>query len=144
MLMSDEAGSDLVRQLARALPAALDDNGLRELAAKLHPYLAGRLADGHSAGQLMTVAEVAAQLQTKPKWVYANQHRLGAIKLGDGPKARLRFDASAVHAELERFGGGPDLRQNAAESDQPARTKRARRRLVSRPLPAIEARRPGA
>jgi hypothetical protein len=143
-MAGDEVGIALVRALARALPAVLDDDGLQELAAKLHPYLDGRLADDHDARRLMTVAEVAKCLRVNAKWVYAHQHRLGAIKLGDGPKARLRFDAGAVHAELERFGGESDPRQNAAERDQLARSKRTRRRLVSRPLPAIEARRTGA
>ncbi len=134
--MSDEPGSDLLRQLARALPAALDDDGLQELAAKLHPYLAGRSADRRDARQLMTVAEVAAQLQMKPKWVYANQHRLGAIKLGDGPKARLRFDARAVAAELE--GPGREIEPDRdLQPQQRAKVKRTRRRLLSRPLPPI-------
>jgi len=132
--MSGDAGSDLVRQLARALPAALDDDGLQELAAKLHPYLAGGSADRHDARQLMTVAEVAAQLRMKPKWVYANKHRLGAIKLGDGPKARLRFDASAV-AELER--PGREIEPDRDVKREQAKVKRTRRRLRSRPLPPI-------
>jgi hypothetical protein len=134
-MMSDEVGSALVRQLARALPGALDDDGLEELAAKLRPYLADRSADEHDARQLMTVAEVATRLRTSPKWVYAHQHRLGAIKLGDGPKARLRFDARAV-AELEGTGREiepyPDVKP-----PREAKVKRTRRRLLSRPLPPI-------
>jgi hypothetical protein len=56
-------------------------------------------ATGADPPDLLTVAEVAARLKMSPKWVYAHQHRLGVIRLGDGPKARLRFDPRAV-AEL--------------------------------------------
>jgi hypothetical protein len=87
---------------------------------------------------LLTVAEVAERLRVSPKWVYANQHRLGAIKLGDGPKARLRFDESVIAADLRRqetavVRSGP----GSPESEEPLK-KRRRRRLVSRPLPAID------
>jgi hypothetical protein len=51
---------------------------------------------------LLTANELTERLHVKPTSVYANQRRPGAIRLGDGPKARLRFDASAVEAELHR------------------------------------------
>lgn len=82
---------------------------------------------------LLTVAEVAQRLRVSTKWVYAHQRRLGAIKLGEGPKARLRFDAGAVAAELEGTERG--VRQDAVVPEPPAKAKRTRRRLVSRPLP---------
>jgi hypothetical protein len=49
---------------------------------------------------LATAAEVAKELGVRTSWVYANQTRLGAIKLGDGPKARLRFDRERVERAL--------------------------------------------
>jgi hypothetical protein len=85
---------------------------------------------------LMTVGEVAQRLRVSTKWVYAHQRRLGAIKLGEGPKARLRFDAGAVAAELEGTERG--VRQSAVEPEPPANAKRTRRRLVSRPLPPVD------
>jgi hypothetical protein len=84
---------------------------------------------------LLTVAEVAARVKMSPKWVYAHQRRLGVIKLGDGPKARLRFDPRAV-AELRQADAEPDL--TAAPPERPPKVKRSRRRLVSRPLPAVD------
>jgi excisionase family DNA binding protein len=54
---SDVAGP-LVRELARVLPRALDDDALRDLAAKLHPHLADRSRET-SGLRLMTAAEVA-------------------------------------------------------------------------------------
>jgi len=92
-------------------------------------------ATGADPPDLLTVAEVAERLKMSPKWVYAHQRRLGVIKLGDGPKARLRFDPRAVE-ELWQPDAGPD--QTAAPREQPPKAKRSRRRLVSRPLPAVD------
>jgi hypothetical protein len=91
---------------------------------------------GHTPTGLLTVAEVAQHLRVSTKWVYAHQRRLGAIKLAEGPKARLRFDVGAVAAELEDTERG--VRQNAVVPEPPAKAKRTRRRLVSRPLPPID------
>jgi hypothetical protein len=49
---------------------------------------------------LLTVADVARRLSVSTSWVYAHKRDLGVLRLGDGPKARLRFDARAVLAEL--------------------------------------------
>jgi excisionase family DNA binding protein len=114
-LMSDEPGSELLRQLARALPAALDDDGLQELAAKLHPYLAGRSADRHDARQLMTVAEVADQ---------ANVHV-------ETVRRAIRVGELAVAA---RIGRSPRLASVAVESwlAQTSRRQRSRRPVRAR------------
>lgn len=50
--------------------------------------------------ELLTPSEVgltdarglAEQLGVTREWVYANATRLGGVRLGTGPKARLRFD----------------------------------------------------
>jgi hypothetical protein len=51
--------------------------------------------------QLLTVAQVARRFQVHPNWVYANARRLGAVRLGSGPKAPLRFDAHRVALAVE-------------------------------------------
>ena len=40
---------------------------------------------------LLTAKEKAIELQTSTEWVRRHADELGAIRLGDGPKARLRF-----------------------------------------------------
>ena len=57
---------------------------------------------GQAAGEsaLLTVAEVAARLNISQSSVYAHKRELGAIRLGSGPKARLRFDATEVVSVL--------------------------------------------
>ena len=83
---------------------------------------------------LLTVAEVATRLRVHPRWVYAHQAELGAIKLGTGPKARLRFDPRAVEARLLQTAAMPTA---IAVMDASGPTSR-RRRLQSRPLPALD------
>lgn len=94
-------------------------------------------AAGQGASDLLTVAEVAARLRVGPKWVYAHKHELGAIKLGEGPKARIRFDPSVVDSRLV-IDHGEDPGRHKTPEASPASAKRPRRRLVSRPLPAID------
>lgn len=80
---------------------------------------------------LATVGEVADRLGVSTSWVYANKERLGAIRLGRGPKARLRFD-------LERATGAVN---SAAREEQP-RPAAPRARLSLPPgVELIEARR---
>ncbi len=56
-------------------------------------------ADG---APLIDAAEVARRHGTTREWAYENAERLGAIRLGDGPKARLRFDPTIVAEALGR------------------------------------------
>ena len=56
---------------------------------------------------LLTVADVARQLKVSPQWVYAHKRDLGAIRLGRGPKARLRFDLNAVLAAVTGHNSSP-------------------------------------
>src|SRR3954449_2901961 len=51
--------------------------------------------------QLLTVAQVARRFQVHPSWVYANARRLGALRLGTGAKAPLRFDPRRVALAIE-------------------------------------------
>lgn len=50
---------------------------------------------------LATAAEVAEELGVHKSWVYANQKRLGGIRLGDGPRARLRFDLERARRAVD-------------------------------------------
>ena len=80
--------------------------------------------------QLLTVAQVARRFQVHPSWVYANARRLGALRLGAGPKAPLRFDPRRVALAVEdvlQSGGQPVERT-------PART------AAGRPGPAVSRR----
>jgi hypothetical protein len=68
------------------------------IAHRVLQLLGDRNGDGI---QLLTVAQVARRFQVHPSWVYANARRLGALRLGTGPKAPLRFDPRRVALALE-------------------------------------------
>ena len=52
-------------------------------------------------GGLLTASEVAAAFNVTRGWVYAHADELGAIRLGDGPRPRLRFDPAVVTQRLQ-------------------------------------------
>ena len=82
--------------------------------------------------QLLTVAQVARRFQVHPSWVYANARRLGALRLGTGPKAPLRFDPRRVALAVEdaplsdgpRAEDRPAREAASARGAAPARRKR--------------------
>ena len=46
--------------------------------------------------RLMTVAQVRDEFGVSADWLYANAEALGGIRLGSGPRARLRFDRTTI------------------------------------------------
>jgi hypothetical protein len=56
---------------------------------------------GRSLGALLSAAEVAARFNVDRDWVYVHADQLGALRLGTGPKPRLRFDPDRVAAYLD-------------------------------------------
>jgi hypothetical protein len=58
---------------------------------------------GERAHQLLEAKELARELSVSVDYVYSHAVDLGAMRLGDGPKARLRFDLrTAQRAMRER------------------------------------------
>jgi hypothetical protein len=78
------------------------------------------------AGQpsaLLTAAEVASRFGVERSWVYAHARELGVIRLGEGPRPRLRFDPAVVEQLVNpRPPAGP------VTALLPIRTAKARRR----------------
>lgn len=52
--------------------------------------------------RFISAEEVARRWNVGRRWVYEHAEELGARRLGDGPKPRLRFDAEEV---AEHLGG---------------------------------------
>jgi hypothetical protein len=50
----------------------------------------------HEPARLVDAAEVARRFSLSREYVYEHATELGAVRLGDGPKARLRFDLERV------------------------------------------------
>jgi hypothetical protein len=50
----------------------------------------------------MTAKELAHHLKLNPAWVYEHAQELGAIRTGNGPKARIRFDLHTATQALKQ------------------------------------------
>jgi hypothetical protein len=92
--------------------------------------IARRVAEllGQTRG-LVDAQSVAAELKVERDWIYAHARELGAVRLGDGPKARLRFDPRYVRERLTAL---------AAQPDMPPPDKRAPRRRARKPTPGVK------
>ena len=57
--------------------------------------------------QLLDPKELAAALNVSLDYVYAHAADLGAMRLGDGPKARLRFDLKTAQGAMRERKQAP-------------------------------------
>ena len=97
----------------RAVAPGLDQTLVDFIAQRVLELLGDRNGDEI---QLLTVAQVARRFQVHPSWVYANARRLGALRLGAGPKAPVRFDPRRVALAVE----DPPLSDGTPVSGTPA------------------------
>jgi hypothetical protein len=83
---------------------------------------------GNDGGRLVDAAELAGWLGVEREWVYEHAAELGALRLGDGPRARLRFDLERVVERLAACpeGRGPGDPPDGATTPTP-RPRRRRR-----------------
>ena len=100
---------EAVEAIARRVVVLLEEKGLRQR-------------------ELIGAAELAKRLGVDRSWVYTHAIELGAVKLGNGPRARLRFDPEIAERVLRKLG-------EAQATDPPARSgERAdRSRWMRRP-----------
>jgi hypothetical protein len=85
-------------------------------------------------GRLVTVSELASWLQVEPSYVYEHADELGAMRLGSGPKARLRFDLEDVKRRISCEAGRESVRPDAASQ---AVSRRRRRRSLGTTVPLL-------
>lgn len=114
----------------------LDDEQLRRLAR----FIAQEL-DGLYSRQpaMLSAADVATQYGLSRGWVYRNARKLGGQRLGNGPKARIRFRATEVQRRLAKLQDGDraeNVRRTLAPRGgvelMPIGPRRASRRMASR------------
>lgn len=74
----------------------LDPDDIEAIAAQVAARLTSR-----GLG-LVTVDQLARDLQVERSWVYARWRALGGFKLGDGRNAPIRFDLAAVRMRLQQ------------------------------------------
>jgi hypothetical protein len=83
------------------------------------------LGDAPSSGQLVSAAELSRRLGLSRSTVYEKADEFGAIRIGNGPRARLRFDARAIEERLAVTRPAPSPR---ASPGRRVRRSRGRRR----------------
>lgn len=98
---------------------------LEELADLIADRLGG--ADAREE-RLVDVAELAGYLGVDASWVYAHADELGARRLGEGSRPRLRFSIREVDDRLSGCSAG---RRSAGVDPAPAVASRPRRRRRS-------------
>lgn len=84
--------------------------------------VATRVADllrtGQASAELADAAEIARWFGVSRDFVYDHADDLGAVRLGNGPKARLRFDPARVGRALRKphLKAAPPSRRRAPRS----------------------------
>jgi len=86
------------------------DDPLDRLASTLVPRIAASLGQ---PGRLLNASEVAERCGVTRGWVYDHAGELGALRLGGGPRPRLRFDSALVDEALRAGVGGQLSRRRA-------------------------------
>jgi hypothetical protein len=76
---------------------------------------------------LVDASALAAELGVSRDFVYEHSAELGALRLGSGPRARLRFDAAAARAALFCWGSE---RSQAPDSALRLRSEDDGRRVI--------------
>lgn len=102
------------------------------VARRVVDLLEGREAPS-APGRLMSAADLAAELGVARSFVYGHAGELGGVRLGDGPRARLRFDLEAARAAMACSTGSRSRPENASIGGRPVRqTPRRKARLPNR------------
>jgi hypothetical protein len=102
-----EAAWDPTDQFARTEPVHLSHEDIGAIAAAVAPAVAQavtervlELLDERQANDLIEAADLARVLGVGREWVYEHADQLGAIRLGEGPRPRLRFEVGRAVASF--------------------------------------------
>lgn len=96
----------------------LDAESVEAVARRVTELLREGGIDGQA--ELVDAAEVARRFGVSRDYLYAHAEDLGAVRLGSGPKARLRFDPERVR---ETLAARPQEPSQPAVSRPPRRTR---------------------
>lgn len=117
----------------------LDAAAIEVLAARVAELLAGQLPPPapvpRRPERLLSAAEVSEWWGVRRGWVYQHAAELGAIRIGDGERPRLRFDPDKVTKHLDR----PPTRPPQAPPEQRPRGRRSLRICGDSPRLAFRA-----
>lgn len=135
--------------MARQVAVDLTPQAVEQVAARVAALLQ-RQQQNQEHGEtseptgMLTVTQLAQHLHLHPAWVYEHADELGAIRIGSGPKARIRLD---LYTAKEALRQNQASRAPAAATPKPRPTSRRRRPSTPPPvelLPIHERRTLGA
>jgi len=96
----------------------LDREDVEAIAQRVADLLRPRVAIG-----LVSVDEVVACFGVSRSYVYEHSAELGAVRLGQGPKARLRFDLERVAGALAQGSTNSEARPSAPPRKRSGRAR---------------------
>jgi hypothetical protein len=88
-----------------------------------------------SVRRLVDAGTLAAEFGVTRSWVYEHRDELGAVRIGTGPKPRLRFDLQAAREALAGHDGPRPLGRSSDAAGMTASAPAPRRRRPSNHLP---------
>jgi hypothetical protein len=119
-----------------AAPVLVLDDLVERIATRVVELLIER--DKPSVGQpgFVTASDLAAQLGVARSFIYAHADELGAMRLGDGPRAALRFDVERAREAIACSARESSQGENTRHSKEAPRSSRGGRRRVPNGLPS--------
>jgi len=111
----------------------LSTKTIEVLADQVAERVAERLRQDGTVASMVSAAEVARRFGISRDYIYDHADELGAVRLGDGPRARLRFDSTKVAARLAKPASPPSS-ANRKTTRTPRRHPRPARRVPLLPV----------
>jgi hypothetical protein len=132
--------------MARQVAVDLTPQAVEQVAARVAALLQRQQQSAETLGTkeqqgFLNVAQLARHLGLNPAWVYEHADELGAIRIGDGPKARIRFD---LHTAKEALRQNQASRTPAPGNVKPRKPRRSPASPYSTDAPLLEIRDPYA
>jgi hypothetical protein len=127
-------------------PERLHADDLAALIDGVAERVAAALSHRPAVAPLLNVKETAAMLAVTEEWVRENAEAIGVLRLGDGPRPRLRFDPDAVRRALTSRAKTEPSHCSANSGEEPREPRvtvaTAGNAVTSLPLRELEPRRP--
>lgn len=100
-----------LRAVARQVAGEITPDVIEQIAHRVADLLTQRDQRPTDSGAMLTVNQLAIRLNVTRAWIYEHAAELGGIRLGNGPKARLRFDPDTAIQALRRHqaSGAPSI-----------------------------------
>jgi hypothetical protein len=108
----------------RHAAAELTPHTIEQIAQRVAQLLRERGETGPQPTRLLDAAQLAIHLGVTRTWVYEHAQQLGAIRLGAGTKARLRFDLATATTAIKSLHEHPTGNANNGETLRRGRSRR--------------------